>query len=206
MKERKAWGYLSPFFLCFWPSLCDDMVFGAMAATFKWWGETWPIYKAHNSHSRRASWANDISKISWHVVGFKNPSFPLLLLCPHIPNTLSPRSLLVCSWKTHLSRCNPGQSHMCYLHMICQNLCVIGFCLQNLISGYLILMLKLRYTGGSFPLPPSIHLATLPSQLAALPWQVGCRRSLRGEEMLDERGNGPGMGRFAFITRGAAWV
>ena len=84
-----------------------------MTATFKWSGETWPIHKAHKSHSR-ASWANDISKISWHAVGFKNPSFPLLLLCPWILNTLSQPSPLVCSWETHLSRCNPEQSHVLY--------------------------------------------------------------------------------------------
>lgn len=85
-------------------------------------------------------------------------------------------------------------SRMCYLHMICQNFHVIGLCLQNLISGYLFLTLKPgqldTQEGQSLSLPQMAF--PLPPLLAMLPWQVGCQRALRGEQMLGERGHGPG--------------
>lgn len=59
---------------------------------------------------------------------------------------------------------------MCYMHVICQNLHVIGFCLQNLVSGYLILLLKLRYTGEYIP-SASLHrsfYSSLPAGTVAL--------------------------------------
>lgn len=174
-----------------------------MTATFRWSGETWPIHKAHNGHSR-ASWANDISKISWYAVGFKNLSFPLLLLCPRILNTLFQPSPLVCSWETHLSRCNPWQS-LCSMHMICHNLHVIGFCLQNLVFGYLILLLKLRYTG-EYIHSASLHrscYSSLPAGTVAL--ASGVSEVSEGWRDAWWGGNGRGMGCFAFITRGTTW-
>lgn len=82
---------------------------------------------------------------------------------------------------------------MCYLHIICQNLHVIGLCLQNLISGDLFLMLKPgqldTQEGQSRSLPQMV--LPLPPLLAMLPWHVGCQRGLRDEKMLRERGDGP---------------
>lgn len=63
-----------------------------------------------------------------------------------------------------------------------------------------------RHTGRSFPLPPSVGLST--AFLAVLPWQVGSQRSLKGEKMLDKRGDGPGMGCMLcfYSTRGSMYV
>lgn len=98
------------------------------------------ICQATGSHASSAGRAEGMWNAPGVQLGLRTPASSSPAPLPSIWSDLYPPAP-----ETQPSRCKPGQSHMGRLHMICLNLHVIGLGLQNLISGYLFLMLKLGH-------------------------------------------------------------